>query len=150
MFPVQDFLNTIGTLLGADVAWLAAPTTFVALHLAKAPFTPGPGLDIGDLVEADFDGYAALHAASAATQVFFDPATGNQIVQVREPAGGWHWASSGVTNLPMTIYGAYLTSSDGTDLIATDLFAEPIVMTGTGQGVDWDQVRMTIAGVLIS
>ncbi len=135
--------------MGADVTWLAEPTTFVAVHLAKNNFTPSPTLAITDLEEADFNSYAALHAASAATQVFNDPGSGNQIVQVREPAGGWHWQTGSSASLPQTIYGFYLTSSDGDTLIGSERFPTPFVLTDTGDGVDIAEVRFAIGGVVM-
>jgi hypothetical protein len=36
----------------------------------------------------------ALLQTAAATEVFMDPASGNQVIQVSEPAGGWHWATT--------------------------------------------------------
>lgn len=149
MFGVQAWLDTIGTLMGADTAWLADATPFVEVHLAQNAFTPGPTLALGDLTEATFTGATALHAASAATQVFKDPANGNQIMQVREPAGGWHWVTTDAVNLPQTIYGYYLTTGDGDPLIAAALFDTPIVLSATGQAIDIGQVRFRILGLSI-
>jgi hypothetical protein len=147
MLPTQALLNQIATLLGADTTTFAEATPFVALHLAKAAFTPGPTLAIGDLTEADFTGYAALHAASAATQVFRDPVTGRMVVQVREPAGGWHFACTGTPVTTQIIYGWYLTSADGSTLHAADVF-DPAALPqikAIGDAVDVDQVRCEVS-----
>jgi len=104
--------------------------------LAINAFTPSPTLVIGDITEADFDGYAALSAASAATQVFQDPATGDTRIQVREPAGGWTWIVSGNTNLPQTVYGYVLTDPTGATVYGSERITPPIVIPdgGTGMG----------------
>lgn len=145
MVPAQAFIDAIATAIGADTDWLAAPTTFVALHLAKAAFTPSPALDIGTLEEANFVGYAAIHAASAATQVFKEPDSEQLVIQVREPAGGWHFETTSGVGLPQTVYGYYLTSSDGTDLIGSALLPDgPFTFTDNGQGLDIAQVRFLL------
>ncbi len=150
MLAVQGFLDAIAALIGADTGKLAEATPFVALHLAKAAFTEDVNMVVGDLVEADFDGYAAIHAASAATQVFVDPLEGLWTLQVREPAGGWHWVTSGTTTaLPQTIFGAYLTNAAGTVLLGVRRFTatEEVLLQALGQGVDVDQARFILVGM---
>lgn len=150
MVPTGAVASAWAALIGADTGTLAEATTFVAVHLAKAPFTPAPQLAIGGLTEATFTGATAIHAASAATQVSVDPATGDIIIQVREPAGGWHWATGDAVGLPQTIYGFYLTNAAGTTLLASDLMRSedgtptPIVLSAAGQGIDIDQVRFRL------
>lgn len=146
MLAVQGFIDTIAPLLGADTGVLAEATPFVQVFLIKEAFTEDVALVMGDLVEADFDGYAALHAASAATQVFIDPVTGKWTLQVREPAGGWHWATSGLTNLPQTIYGFGLADAAGTVLWGVHRFAsdEEVLLQIVGQGVDVANARFAL------
>lgn len=146
MLAVKGFIDTIAPLLGADVGVLAEATPFVALRLAKTAFSESVNLVIGDMDEADFDGYSALHGASAATQVFIDPVTGLWTLQVREPAGGWHWVTTGLTNLPQTIFGYYLTDSGGTDLWGVHRFsdAEEVLLQIVGQGVDVPSARFAL------
>jgi len=144
MLGTQALVNRLGILLGADTVSLAEPTTFVKVHLAKEAFTPSLALDVADLTEADFTGYAAKAASDAATQVFFDPETSEQIMQVKEPAGGWHWVTGGGFVGPQTIYGYYLTDTAGTTLWASELLETPVVLNTAGQGVDVDQVRVTL------
>lgn len=144
MMPSKALEAAIAAAIAADTATLAEATPFVSVLLIKAAFTPSPELVIGDLSEANFDGYATLHAASAATQVFTDPETGERIIQVREPAGGWHWETTGTTGLPQSIHGFALAKADKSVLYGTEAFDEPIVLNGTDQGVDVDQVRFRL------
>jgi len=144
MLPTKDLVERMADLLGADTVTLAAPTTFVEIHLAKAPFTPTATLVIGDIEEADFDGYLPLSAASAATQVFTDPATGDVMIQVREPSGGWNFQTSGVTNLPQTIYGFVLTDAAGAVVHGSELLDVPVVLDGAGQGFDVPNVNFRL------
>lgn len=101
---------------------------------------------VGDFTEADFGGYAAK-LATAAAAVFTDPLTGNIIIRVPDPSGGWAFASSGAppANLPQTIYGAYLTDNAGTGLIGAVKFDTPITITDAGQIIDIDDVTFVLA-----
>lgn len=144
MLPTTALLERMADLLGADTVTLAAPTTFVEVHLAKNAFTPTPDLVIGDITEADFDGYAPLSAASAATQVFVDPSTGDIILQVREPAGGWNFQTTGITNLPQDIYGYVLTDAAGAVVHGSEVLDAPVHLDGAGQGFDLPNVRFRL------
>lgn len=148
MLAAQVLIDRIATLLAGDATTLAQ-VGLVNVHLAKAPFTPGPDLVIGDMTEADFDGYAALAVDSATAQVFTDPTTGEKIIQLDEPAGGWTWITTGVTNLPQTIYGAYVTNSANNVLYGAELLDVQPVLNASGDGVAVGQVRFRVnAGAL--
>lgn len=125
-------------LLGDDTLTLS-PTTAVDLnvHLAKNDFAPGPSLELADLEEADFGGYAVLNP-SAAPLKLIDPATQDGIVQLTEPAGGWNWVASGSppANVPQTIYGVYITDNDDLTLYAAARLDTPIVIAQAGDFIN--------------
>lgn len=143
VYPSNAILDQITALLAADATTLAPAANGCKCHLAKQAFTPGPNLLIGDLVEADFDGYAALTAGLNAQQDFTDPVSGLRVVQILEPAGGWHFEVTGVTNLPQTIYGYYFTNNAGAVLYASALIIPAVNLTGVGQGIDLPNLRFT-------
>lgn len=135
MTPTTVLLVALQNELATDTDGLAAATALHA-HLIKEPFTPDNSTDFTTLTEADFDGYAALGAGTGVQQQFSDPVTGRLVVQMKEPAGGWHWQTTGVTNLPQTIYGVVLTNTDDDETFGAVLFDTPITLTGTGQAID--------------
>jgi len=149
MTPSQLLLTSAATLLAGDTAGLNAALD-VEIHLAKNAFTESPSRVLGDFTEADFDGYAALAKDPAAPTVVTDPATGDQIITLPDPAGGWAFATTGVTNLPQTIYGYYLTDSTGAVLYGCKRFADAVVLTGNGQGFSIGTVdfRMLVNGIV--
>lgn len=149
MIPTSTLLDAIVTRIAADAGTLAHATDGVNLHLAKNSFTPSPDIALVDLDEADFDGYAIVEAGPGAQQWFVDPTTGQRVVQILEPAGGWHFETTGITGLPMTIYGAYLTNNANTVLYGTMRFADPIVLGGNNEAVDVGNVRLTITNEAI-
>lgn len=143
MQPTSGLANSVGTLVAADTAFLAAAGA-TKLHLAKASFTPSLTLTTGGLTEAAFVGYAAITAGATGTQAtFFDPATGGTIVEVKAPVGGWLFKCTGATGLPETEYGYYLTDNAGTGLLASALFPSPITITATGQGIEVANARLS-------
>lgn len=147
MIPGQSLINQLVALLSADATTLAPASSANKVHLAQAAFTPAASLTVAGLTEATFTGYAALLAGVSTQQVFFDPATGNTILQILEPAGGWHWKTTAATGLPQTIYGYYLTDNGTTTVYGSALFTTPIVLNGSGQGIDIAQVRFTFPPV---
>jgi len=150
MIPGQSLINQLVNLLAGDATTLAPAAANNKVHLAQVAFTPAPTLTPASFTEATFTGYAALLAGVSTQQVFFDPATGNQILQILEPAGGWHWKTTNATGLPQTIYGFYMTDNGNTTVYGSALFATPIVLNGSGQGVDIAQVRFTFPAIPMS
>jgi hypothetical protein len=140
--PTNTLLDKTATLLAADATTLAAATA-LKIHLAMASFTPSATLVIANVTEATFTGYAALNAGIGTQQEFVDPVTGNRIIQILDPAGGLHWATTGATGLPMTIYGWYLTDNGNTTIYMSSLLpGGPVTLTASGQGIDVPTVRI--------
>jgi hypothetical protein len=127
MKPSSTLQLAIATLLADDTATLAAVVP-PKVHLAKAAFVPGPSLDPATLTEADFDGYTAKAITAGSQDVYTDPTTGLITVELKAPVGGWHWALTGITNLPQTIYGWYVLDSAGTVLYGSGLVPSPITL----------------------
>lgn len=143
MQPMNNLLDKTMTLLAADVPTLA-PATGNKVHLSQQTFTPSPARVIGDFLEATFTGYAALVAGTGAQQTFTDAATGLRTIQILEPAGGWHWVSTGTANLPQTIYGYYVTDNGTTTLFGCALLQSPVTITASNQSVDVGNIRLSL------
>lgn len=143
MQPSSVFANKTAALVAADVSFLAA-ATLNKIHLASATFTPSLTLTLANLTEATFPGYAALVGGGTGTQFnFFDPATGNSVVEVKAPAGGWIFNTSGTTGLPQTVYGYYLTDNGSATLIGSALLPAPVTLNATNQYIEIPPVRFT-------
>jgi hypothetical protein len=135
MTPSATLQSDIATLLAHDTGTLAAATA-VNIHLAQNPFVPSPSLALASLTEANFTGYAALAGTSGNQNVYQDPLSGLQTVELIPPAGGWHFATTGVSNLPQTIYGWYVTDHLNAVLYGSGLLATPIPLSISGQAFD--------------
>lgn len=135
MLPVKVLRESIGAALAADVNFLAddpAPKVKLAIN----DFVEDDAAVVGDLTEATFTGYAALLPTAGAQLTGIDPLTGEQLVTLVEPAGGWRFKATNATGLPMTVYGYYLVDNAGTALLALKRFDEPITLTGANQEIN--------------
>ena len=140
MFPTYALFDELRDLLATDPSSLAPLANNLNLHLSKSNFTPNQDRVVADFTEANFDGYSAIQSVLGAQDALTDPLTNERIVRMKIPAGGWHWAVSGLTHLPQTIYGFYLTDSTNAALWGCNLFPEPIPLQAVGQFVDIDDL----------
>lgn len=148
MLPIDDLFKGFGDATAASATWLAANLT---VALIKSPFTPGQAtLDgLASTDEADFDGYAQKDGSAATRKVDIDPATGDVLVTVLPPAGGWRWETSGNTNLPETIYGmALMKGTVGAifpdAVIASEVFTAPVTFTNNPQQLTVQDVKFRL------
>lgn len=145
MMAMQNVIDRIPTLLAADATTLnPAAGDELEMVLLMADFAPNPSLVVGDLTFATFDGSPPLSCAAGAPFAAHDPLTNEWILTPREAAGGWRWETTGVTNLPQTIYGVALTSDDQATLFGVHHFDTPIVLTAADQEINLgtEQFRM--------
>jgi hypothetical protein len=144
MTPTDDVRLLIGTLLAAAVP-LDQATALNRVGLVMAPFVPSGNLAYADLTFATFTGATPKTVALGAQQVGIDPVTGDQIITIVEPAGGWRFQATASTNLPQTIYGFALFDSTGPGpLIATELLPNPITIAASGQELNLGTVKLVV------
>lgn len=136
MVPSATMLSRLSTLLSTDTGTIAPAVGGVSLRLAKAAFVPSEATTLASLVEADFPGYAAVVGGSGNLTEYIDPITGLRSMNLKEPAGGWHFQSTGSPVPSQTIFGWYVTDAGPASLYAMELFNPPIVIDSAGQGID--------------
>lgn len=150
MLPTRALRLSIGE-LAADNLPLAAVAATNDVRLIIADFTPDENLTFADLTFADFDGSTELSAALGDQQTGEDPLTGDQLITMIEPAGGWRWTVTGVTNLPQTVYGyALIDTAAGTDLLGVAKLPTPIPLTAVGQEINIGTVAFRLNQQLAS
>lgn len=133
MTPTDTTTARVATLIATDTTTLDAALN-VKIRLSKAAFTPGPSTTPASITVADFDGYADLEKDAAAPNVYTDPATGDTVVELPAPAGGWSFETTGTTNLPQTIFGFLLLDNAGAVCYGSQLISPQPVLTASGQG----------------
>ena len=144
MLPMKALRLKFGTALAADSTSLAPAVTGNDVFLIKEDFAEVESVVIGDLTKADFDGYADIVGSTGAQQTGTDPVTGEQLVTIKEPLGGWRFACTGPTLLPMTIYGYGLKITGAGALLGLHRFDEPITLTESGQEINLGTVAIRI------
>jgi hypothetical protein len=151
---VSNFvLDAVQAAMGTDT------TTFdkaLWMFLIKAPFTDNPATVIADGDLASFDGSAPIARTAAALLAGVDPLTGDRISVVKPTTGSWTWATTGLTNLPQTIYGFGLGDSSvtlgGSHRMLLGQFEAPIPLAAlVGQVINVDNpiVRITAPAITV-
>lgn len=121
--------------------------------LIKEAFTPSPDIDPLALqaIEADFTGYTTggISSSTGTQNTAMDPLTSDYLLQLKQPAGGFRWETTGTTNLPQTIYGYAVLDLDTPRCYWSALFDTPVVLTAQNQTVQVDQPQLafSLAGV---
>jgi hypothetical protein len=142
MQPARALWEQISTLLSADTTYLANAAA-MKVALVKATFVPGLDTVLANLTLAAFTGSTPLSCGTGTQLVFYDPLTNTRVIEVKAPAGGFHWACT-VTPAPAeTIYGIALTDNAGAVLIGTMLLPTPITISAAGQGLDVANIRLS-------
>jgi hypothetical protein len=142
MLPMIALRLALGNLLAADVA-LLAPVAANKIALVNANFALTENLLLGALSFATFTGSAPLAGAAGAQGVGTDPITGDQLITILAPAGGWRFVCTGAPALPETIYGYALTDSAGAVLLGAALLITPITIRNVGDEIDLGSVPIT-------
>jgi hypothetical protein len=122
VIPNSSWKDILTELIAAGNLWDGAK-----VHLFKNNVTPSPGMLIGDLTEADFDGYAASSAIVWGTPGFLPDGTAAVVGTQKTFTVG---ASPVVLN---TVYGYYVTDGAGTGLLFARKFDAAVVLSAGGQ-----------------
>jgi hypothetical protein len=122
-------------LLAADTAGLADATA-MKVHLFINNIVPSLDSVAADFTPATFTGSTAKSAGTGVQPTYYDAATGIRVIEILEPAGGWHWLCTVTPGAPEVVYGAYLTDNAGTALWGSILLDAPITISRSGQGLD--------------
>lgn len=136
MVPTQAVAERAMILLGADSTTLNKSSGSANLMiLFQNPATPGPQMVMADFTEADFDGYAARDVLYDGLPESIDPVTGDILISVPPETTAYLWETTGLTNLPQTIYGYAIVNSTKTTVYAAERFDEPIELNAVNQSI---------------
>ena len=144
MLPMIAVRLQLGNLLAADATTLAPAASANKMALVINNVGANENLTIADLIFATFTGSAPIAGSTGAQEVAIDPATGQQIITINPPLGGYRWVTGDAVNLPQTIYAKALTDNAGATLLGYERLDPPIALTGAGQQVDVTETTMTV------
>lgn len=125
--PSRTFLNSIARGVGTDTLGTVGGLKGSWLGLVREAFTPTVDTVLGDLVEANFQGYARSHQTANWSQVV---AQDGKSLEQGLPV---LWAMTG-DDSPNTIFGHFLVGNDSITLLASEVFNAEIPLANTGDG----------------
>lgn len=143
MLPIKDIRLQLGELLGADATYLA-PIAGNKIALVIAAFVPEENLVIGDLTLAAFTGSTPKVLGAGTQNVGIDPTTGEQVITMKDPAGGLIWECSAAPVTPEVVYGIAMIDDAEAVLLGTELLSTPITITDVSDQVLVGSVQMRL------
>jgi len=143
MVWLNEFLDKAIAVIAADTTTFANSDR-IQVQLIASPFTEVVDLDMGTLVNPTNSGISGRKEGSGAGDVTIDPISGERLIDVPAPAGGWRWETTSVFAGNETIYGYAICIGDGGNPLAVEHFDEPIEVTAAGQVIDIARVRLRL------
>jgi len=143
MKPTRTLANTLATLLAADTSFLANASA-PKVGLITAPFTPSIDRVIGDLTISALTGLVPIAAVAGGMPESVDPVTGELIVEIEAPTGGFRWETGGGTTYPVTVYGFALGNNAMNNLYGTESLETPVTLTADNQSITAPPLKFRI------
>lgn len=122
--------NSVSASILAALTGVGGTLNGAKCHLFQNNVVPSIGFALADLVEADFDGYAA--SAAVTWSVPIDNQDGNGPVVVGDNK---LFIATAPFVVPNTIYGWYLTNGAGTVLLAAERYATAKQISEAGNAI---------------
>lgn len=144
MLPMKSVRLQLGELLAADDTTLAPAANGNKVALVKANFNPEENMEVGDITLADFNGSTPKLCGTGTQQVGIDPATGDQLITILEPAGGFRFECGADPDPAQDIFGFALLNNDLTVLLGLEKFDEAVTIAEAGQEINLGTVKMRL------
>ena len=141
MLPMKALRLALGELLAADVT-LLAPVAANKIALVSAAFALTESIVIGGLTLATFTGSTPKAGAAGSQQAGVQSLTGQQVITILAPAGGWRWECTATPGVPETIYGFALIDDAGAVVLAAAVLDTPVTIAAIGDFIDLGAVSM--------
>lgn len=135
----------IGNLMALNPPLMPGVGFELTVKLIMADFVLDEAVIPADLTFATFTGSTGLEADGTSVQVGIDPATGEQLLTMVEPAGGWRWETTDAVNLPQTIFGFALLSFLDASIVGLAKLDVPITLLGAGEEINIGIVRFRVS-----
>lgn len=144
MKMTNGLIDTIGPLLAADVASLA-PVAANKVALIIANFVPDMDAAIGSFTLGSTTGLTPVAGVAGTQLESRDPVTGEVIVEIKTPAGGFRWETPNpFTDGPITVFGFLLIDNAGINWLGVHKLAEPITLSGPNQQITAPALQFAI------
>jgi len=144
MIPSRFLLANLFTAMAAETVSLNLAANFSKIALILNDFSPSDSLNILDLTLGAADGLAPKLLTTGAQESSEDPLTGDRLVELKAPAGGWRFEATGDFDPPKVVYGYCLVNNDADIVLAVHKFEEEITLTLSGQAIDLGNVNFRL------
>lgn len=135
MIMARSVSAGMASYLAADVGTLAPVADPIKIGLITELFVPSCDLLIADVTISALPGLAPIAGVVGPQHESLDPVTGENIVEVKEPLGGFRWETPGDFVGIVTVYGYALTNNAGTILYGTQLVNPPLALIAPNQAL---------------
>lgn len=148
MLPLRSLQQKALTLLGADTASFNNEDNYVSLILSA--FTPGDAALLAGFSIPTTGGLAPKVVGAVPPLTSIDPLTGQIVLTMIAPLGGWQWVTTDTVGLNVTVFGFAVRFSGVGAWIACEQLPEPVILTGIGQEVTLREVSVRLPfGVMV-
>jgi len=144
MFASRAIRMAAVTRLASDTATLAQAADPNHMVLIASDFIPSEALVLADVDLASFDGSDPIEIELGAQPSGFEPGTDDSSISFSPPVGGFRWETTGITNLPQTIYGFAVMNEAETTILASELLPTPITLTVVNQVVEIPRAELIL------
>lgn len=141
MLPMRDLRLALGELLAADVDTLA-PVAANKIALVALAFALTENLTVAGLTFATFTGSTPKGGVAGDQQAGISPLTGEQVITILSPVGGWRWECTAAPAAPETIFGFALLDTTLATLLGAAILDAPVTITSVGDFIDLGAVDM--------
>ena len=136
--------NRIGPLLSADDSSLGPASGPCVVALIENEFTEAIDRVSADLTRCAVAGLTPIAAGTGDQVESIDPVTGEIIVEMKPPAGGFRFECTSATGLPKTIFGIAVLDTTLATLWMCERFDDPITITAVNQAITLGRVGLRI------
>lgn len=145
MEPTDFIVDIVVSQMGQDSVGFGHALT---VGLILGPYTPDPDNTWTDIANASFTGSTFKSVAAATRVTGVDPATGDRLLVITEPAGGWNWLCTVDPVAPQEITGLWIGNStvgfNNGNLVATQELPVPITIDAAGQMLQYGTLQLRI------
>lgn len=139
MTPSQALFDQAMALLAADATTLAPAMNANKVALVVSDFSETQDLPLASLTLASFTGSAPIAGATGAQAVGVDPLTGDALITILPPAGGYLWKCTVAPTPAQVVFGVVLLDNAEAVLLGSHKLAQSITINAVGDQVYLDE-----------
>lgn len=146
---VSDYVvSSVSTAISAD--GVIGHASGLKIRLVKAEFDPFDGaIAVADLTQPVTAGLAQITSGTGTQLESIDPDTGEIIIEIKPPVGGFRFETTAVPASTETVLGYAVLNNAGDTVLGSALFEEPVEFSAINQAhtIGVIQFRIPMRGI---